>query len=622
MMVNPQMPFLSQQSIKMSDPIFLDFETEAIGPRPKYYPPKPVGLAVLDRSGQFASGYFAFAHDTGNNTNFKTVRDMLVRIYESGRHICFHNAMFDMAVIMEHFDLPFLNPIRVEDTLVLAFLYDPYVRSLALKELCKEWLDIQPEERDELFEWLIANVPEAKKKPKQAGAFIARGPAELVGKYAKADVRLTALLYDFTREVQATMSDAYIREITLMPILLENSKLGVRVDRDGMLECQTQSLHDIKLCEQWLNTYFNVTEINYNSGQQLVDLIQTKGCFHENKRWPKSDKGTLLSDKETLKDMITDEVLVTVLRYRDLLVKLNGTYIEPWLEQSELTGRIYTEWNTVRGEVGGTRTGRLSAKPTLQTMPTKEPQSKLPPELQSIVLPRVRKYILPDEGDVVVSVDFQAQELRLFAHFEDGKLAAQYRKDPKADLHAFAAGIMSEKAGRPIIRDYAKVMSFGILYGAGPKKISEMLGIPYPEAKNLIDLYKTEVAPGLDKINNDLTNRYRLRAPFTTIGGRLVKGEPPKFINGKMMEFGFKSLNTLIQGSGADMNKKAMIDYYNTAKDSRLLLSLHDELIISVRKEHAEREAENLANCMLNCFKLDVPLIAEPKIGRNFAEIK
>ena len=606
----------------MTDPIFLDFESEAIGPRPHEYPPKPVGLALLDRTNQFKSGYYSFAHDSNNNTDFNTVRELLIQIWSSNRHICFHNAMFDLSIIYEKFDLPFIAPRRLHDTLVLAFLYDPYARSLSLKELCKEWLGIQPEERDELFDWLTMNIEAVRKKPKTAGAYIARGPADLVGKYAEADVRLTAGLFDFTLIVRDTMPTAYLREIELMPVLLENSKLGIRVDRDGMQLCLEKAKADIAMCEIWLSKYFIMDDINYNSGQQLVNAIMQKGVYDDTKSWPMSDKGTPLSDKDTLKVMITDSELSSVLRHRDVLVKLTGTYIEPWLEQSRSTGRIYTEWNTVRGEIGGTRTGRLSAKPTLQTMPTRGPKTPLPVELQGLVIPKVREFILPDEGHMMAAADFQAQELRLFAHFEDGKLAEQYRQDPMADLHTFAANLMSEKAGRVVIRDYAKTMSFGILYGAGPKKISEMLGIPYDEAKQLIDLYKSEVAPGLDKVNNDLMTRYKIRAPFSTIGGRLVKGEPPKLINGKLMNFGFKSLNTLIQGSGADMAKQAMIDYAKVAAGSRLLLSLHDELIISAETDVVQREADKLAYCMINAIKLDVPLIAEAKVGNNFSEVK
>jgi len=606
----------------MVEPIFLDFETEAIGPRPEQYPPKPVGLAVLDRTNQFKSGYYSFCHDSNNNCTFEDAKRLLIRIWESGRHICFHNAMFDMSVIVEQFGLPFLQPERVHDTLVLAFLYNPYVRSLSLKELCVEWLNIQPEERDQLFEWLVAHIPAVAKKPKTAGAYIARGPADLVGMYAEADVALTAKLWDFTLSVRQTMPRAYLREIELMPILLENSRIGVRVDRDGLNQCLEKAKADILQCEVWLNKYFNADDINYNSGAQLVQIIQNKGCYDKNKKWPTSDKGTPLSDKDTLANLITDPELSSVLRHRDVLVKLTGAYIEPWLEQSASTGRIYTEWNTVRGEAGGTRTGRLSSKPTLQTMPIRGPKTPLPSEIRDLIIPKVREYILPDEGHSMIACDYNAQELRLFAYFEDGQLKEQYLKDPKADLHTFSKNLMSEKVGRDIPRDYVKTLSFGILYGAGPKKLSEMLKIPYDEAKELVDLYKTEVATGLPKINEDLMARYRAKIPFKTVGGRLIKGEPPKIIHGKLMEFGFKSLNTLIQGSGADMAKKAMIDYSKLATHSRLLLSLHDEIVITCQKGYEEQEAKKLEQSMVGAFPMDVPFIAEAKFGDNFAQTK
>ena len=606
----------------MTDPIFLDFETEAIGPRPEQYPPKPVGLAVLDRTNQFKSGYYAFCHDSNNNCTYEDARRLLIRIWESGRSICFHNAMFDMSVITEKFNLPFISAERVHDTLVLAFLYNPYVRSLSLKELCVEWLNIQPEERDQLFEWLVNHIPAVAKKPKTAGAYIARGPADLVGMYAEADVALTAKLWDFTLTVRQHMPRAYLREIELMPVLLENSKLGIRVDRDGLNQSLEKAKADIFQCEVWLNKYFNADDINYNSGAQLVQIIQNKGCYDKNKKWPTSDKGTPLSDKDTLANLITDPELSSVLRHRDVLVKLTGTYIEPWLEQSASTGRIYTEWNTVRGEAGGTRTGRLSSKPTLQTMPTRGPKTPLPSEIRDLIIPKVREYILPDEGHSMIACDYNAQELRLFAYFEDGKLKEQYLKDPKADLHTFSKNLMSEKVGRDIPRDYVKTLSFGILYGAGPKKLSEMLRIPYEEAKELVDLYKTEVATGLPKINEDLIARYRAKIPFKTVGGRLIKGEPPKIIHGKLMEFGFKSLNTLIQGSGADMAKKAMIDYAKIATHSRLLLSLHDEIVITCQKGYEEQESKKLELSMVNAFPMDVPFIADAVIGNNFAETK
>lgn len=576
----------------------------------------------MDRLGQFKNKYYSYGHGSNNNSEWEDVKSLLYYIWESGRSVVFHNAAFDMAIIHEEFGLPYLPAERYHDTLFMAFLKDPYAPTLSLKGFCEQYLNIPPDERDSVFEWIVANVPEAAKSPKKAGAYIAFAPADLVGEYAQADTRLTLELFDYCKDVIELQNEAYIREKRLMPVLNDNSKLGVRVDRPGLIAASAKAIEDIQQCDLWLNNYFNVTDVNYNSGIQLVKLIFAKGINDPTKDWPASPKGTPLADKDTLKEMITDPEVSSVLRHRDALSKINGTYLEPFIAQSLSTGRIYTGWNQVRGENGGTRTGRLSGRPTLQTLVTRFPKTPLPPEIKGLTFPKVRSFLLADDGDKMVAADFQAQELRLWSHFEDGELANQYRADPNADLHTFSANMMSKAAGKMIIRDHAKTMSFGILYGAGPKKISEMLNIPYSEAKELIDLYKSSVAPGLDRINADLERRYRLREPFKTIGGRLLKGEPPKMINGKMMRFGFKSLNALIQASGADFTKEAMAQYAEKTKHGRLLMSLHDEIIITVKEGHEEEEGMLLTDCMINAFKLDVPMVAEHKVGNNFSEVK
>ena len=607
----------------MTDPIFLDFETEAIGPRPHAYPPKPVGIAVLDRTGEYASMYYGWGHPTENNCSLFEVQDLLEGIWASGRSVCFHNSMFDLDVMSEFFNLRFPAAERVHDTLTLAFLHDCHAPSLALKELAKVWLGHPPAARDELNEWLIANIPELKRKPKQAGAFICMGPGGLVGQYAMEDVRMTAELFDYTEKVRSAQPDAYLREIKLQPVLLENSRLGVRVDRPLLTSMLTNAKEDIATCEVWLADYFDDPTINFNSGAQLVKAVVAKGCWKTKGGWPTSDKGTPLTDKETLSEILTDKSLIAVLRYRDLLEKLCGTYIEPWLLQSESSGRIYTEWNAVRGERGGTRTGRLSGKPTLQTMPVRYPMTELPEGLKVNGMPKVREAIIPDEGHVLISADFQAQELRCFAHFEDGALAEQYRNDPRADLHQFAADMMTKSSGHTVTRTYAKGISFAILYGAGPRKISEMLEIPYTLAKELMDAYQTSVAPGLAGMNDDMRSRYARQAPIKTLGGRLVKGEPPKVIMNRLRKFDYKLLNLLIQGSSADMCKAAMIMFDEIKPTgARLLMSVHDELVVTAPTEIAELAAERLTFAMCNALTMDVPLIADAVTGKNYAEVK
>jgi DNA polymerase-1 len=610
--------------MKNQEPIAIDFETFAIEPRPSY-PPKPVGVAVMDRTGQFENKYWAWGHPTENNCTYEEGLEVLQKILQSGRPILMHNAQFDLCVMTEGMGLPFPHWSKIHDTLVSAALHDPYAQSYALKTLCKEWLGTNPDERDELFEWLVANVDEAAKKPKSAGAYIALAPGGLVGKYAAADVRLTLDLYDFTAKAREDMQNAYEIEMRLMEPLLDNSRQGIRVDREGLQTTLNKALVDLADCDLWLDKFFEVEPqtVNYNSGDQLVPLLFAKDVVDKTKDWPLSPKSRKpLSDKVTIEELVSDKLLVSVLRHRDTLVKLKGTYIEPWLEVSKTTGKIYTSWNSVRGEFGGTRTGRLSCTPSMQTMPSRGPKEPLPEELQHIVIPKLRQFIIADEGHAMVGCDYNAQELRAFAHYTGGELAAQYEKDPKADLHTYAKNLISSRVGRDVPRDHCKTVAFAVLYGAGPKKISEMLNIDIHEARLLVDAYKSEVATGMGAINKDLERRYKLRAPFRTIGGRLVKGEPPKFVNGKMMEFGYKSLNALIQGSCADMAKKATVDYWDSKQDSRLLLLVHDEVIISAKKEHAEREAENLSKCMVNAYQMSVPMVAEAVIGNNYMEIK
>jgi len=141
-------------------------------------------------------------------------------------------------------------------------------------------------------------------------------------------------------------------------------------------------------------------------------------------------------------------------------------------------------------------------------------------------------------------------------------------------------------------------------------------------AKTLMDAYTTAVAPGLKDMQSTMRTRYKLNQPIKTIGGRLVKMEPPKVILGRLREFDYKGVNLLIQGSAADQAKQAMLDYQKLRKGSRLLLSVHDELVISAPIEHIEREANCLMNAMCNAVAMDVPMVSDYKVGDTYQETK
>jgi DNA polymerase I len=603
-------------------PIFLDFETEGIEARPKY-PPQPVGLAIYDPEGQYPNGYHAFGHLNGNTTTKADVHKILVDIYSGSRSICFHNAMFDLDVIDTHFGLAIPQSARVHDTLILAFLHDPHVRSLSLKDLVVTWNLAEPSERDELKEWVVTYVPAAKKKKSTWGAYISLGPAALVGRYAEADVRLTSLLYEhLLPKVLPAQSVAYAREIALIPMLLENSRLGVRVDGEGLSKAKQQAEVDIEHCNVWVRSLLGSPDLNVDSDEQLVNSIYQTEYWDKNKSWPTTDKGQLKADKEAFEEMLIHPYLKDVLRYRANLSTCLSTFITPWLEASAETGRIYTNWNSVRGERGGTRTGRLSSTPNFQNAPIRYPKVNLPSDLPVAPLPLIRSFILADEGHKLVACDFNAQELRIFAHFEGGNLMRQYQADARADLHTYAAKMMTEASGREVSRTYSKGVSFAILYGAGPKKISEMLEIDYELAKTLMDAYTSAVAPGLKSMQATMRTRYKLNEPIKTLGGRLVKMEPPKVVMGRLREFDYKGVNLLIQGSAADQAKAAMLLYQQKRQGSRLLLSVHDELVISAPEDAIEREAECLTWSMCNALNMDVPMVSDYKVGNTYQDTK
>ena len=617
-------------------PVFLDFETEGIEARPKY-PPVPVGLAIYDPEGEYPNGYHSFGHANGNNTTKEAVKTMLELIYDSGREICFHNAMFDLDVAEMHLDLPMPESTRIHDTLILAFLFNPHVQSLSLKDLVVTYGLAEPTERDELKEWIIANVDEARRKKSTWGAYICRGPAALVGKYAEADVRLTSLLFEHLySQVVPLQAEPYAREMALIPMLLENSRLGVRVDREGLEKARQQAIVDIEKCNVWVRALLGSPDLNVDSDKQLVDSIYPTEYWNKTNGWPATDKGSPKADKETLEEIITHQELKGVLRYRANLSTCLSTFIEPWLEASQSTGRIYTNWNSVRGERGGTRTGRLSSTPNFQNAPVRYPkivtggatanmgrnEIVIPIDLDIAPLPLIRSFILPDEGHKLVACDFNAQELRIFAHFEGGNLMQQYQQDARADLHTYAAKLMTQAAGQEVSRTYSKGVSFAILYGAGPQKISEMLEISYELAKTLMDAYTSAVAPGLKTMQSVMRTRYKLNHPLKTLGGRHVRMEPPKIINGRLREFDYKGVNLLIQGSAADQAKAAMLLYQKKRLGSRLLLSVHDELVISAPIEHIEREAETLMWSMCNALDMDVPMVSDYKVGDTYQETK
>jgi DNA polymerase I-like protein with 3'-5' exonuclease and polymerase domains len=208
----------------------VDFETDAIEPRPAY-PPKPVGVAIR-RPGSKAR-YVSWGHPEGNNaTEADGLRELKLLWKDPDARIAFHNGKFDQEVALVHMGLPLLASERVEDSMILAFLDDPYRRNLGLKPLAESLLGEPPEERDILRDWIVENVPAARAAKTSWGKFICAAPGNLVGPYAKGDVdRTLGLVAHLHPRIESGgMLEAYQRELRLIPVLVENERAGLPVD--------------------------------------------------------------------------------------------------------------------------------------------------------------------------------------------------------------------------------------------------------------------------------------------------------------------------------------------------------------------------------------------------------
>ena len=183
---------------------------------------------------------------------------------------------------------------------------------------------------------------------------------------------------------------------------------------------------------------------------------------------------------------------------------------------------------------------------------------------------------------------------------------------------------MTQASGHEVSRTYSKGVSFAVLYGAGPNKISEMLEISQQLARQLVDAYKSSVATRLDAINAVMSQRYKLNKPITTLGGRKIKGEPPKIVMGRLRRFDYKMVNLLIQGSSADQAKQAMVDYHADPVNNpgRLLLSVHDELVVTAPADKIDLAAQRLAHIMCNALPMSVPMVSDAKIGDCYHDCK
>lgn len=643
-MVTP--PWEGPQKLRMPKPTCIDFETFAIEDRPDY-PPVPTSVSIK-QWGKKPKCYI-WGHLTGNNCTWGEANDALREAFANPEGVLFHHGKFDLAVAERHFDLQSPRWGDTHDTMFLLFLDDPNQTELGLKPASERILGLPPDERNAVCDWLVANQPVPGTKISNStshqaknpfGAYIPFCPGQIVAKYADGDVERTEELFRklWPSVHERGMGAAYDRERRLLQVLLAIEQQGVPVDLGRLREDVATYQGWQRRIDSFILKKLGVTdpEFNLNSGQQVMEALVEAGLVDITKV-PRTPTGKLKSDEEAMSH-VTDKALGAAFVYRAKLKTCLGTFMENWLRTAELSqGFIYTDWHQTRGsEGGGTRTGRLSSSPNFQNLSKEFPpiwrheeldpkKARSLPNLPALLkglpaLPLIRRYVIPFPNEVLCGRDFASQELRILAHFEDGQMNKGYNADPNLDLHQYAADLITRVTGIKITRKDSKTIGFAIIYGAGLGKLADGLDCDVESAKQLKDAYLNSF-PGIKKIMKDMKVRERLNQPITTIGGREYYCEEPKIINGRIMSFGYKLLNSLVQSSAADQTKESFIRFYEMKTSARLLLSVHDEILISSPVKDQTKNMQLLQKCM-NESSLSVPMLSDGEVGYNWAEMK
>ena len=607
----------------MAAAVVLDFETEAIQSRP-VYPPKPVGVALRTNG---KSRYYAWGHPTKNNCTKEKAAEILKDIWASPAKVVCHNSKFDLDVAETHFGLPMLPWQRIADTMLLLFLFDPHAKELGLKPSSERLLGMPPDEQDAVRTWLVNNGV-VRSNDSKWGAHIADAPGDVVGKYAIGDVERTYKLWQLTsKHIKAhNMQRAYERELRLLPILLKSERAGVRVDVPAIEKELPGYEAAILKADDWVRKYLKAPELNLDSNDELVLALEARGY----EGFLPTATGKRSAGKESLNAVLkSDQRLLSVVGYRSRMMTCTNTFMRPWLEKATGTGRVFPNWHQVRNARNdnannGARTGRIiCTDPNLLNL-SKNFEDKgdgytHPAFLDVPELPLVRRFMLPEKGHVWGHRDYNQQELRILAHYEDGDLCAEYGRNPKLDVHDFVKDKILEILGVKTERRQTKTLNFGLIYGMGVGTLAERMGVEVEAATALRKAQRTAI-PGLGDLEKGVKQLGRSEQPIVTWGGREYYTEPAKTIGNQRKTYEYKLLNYLIQGSAADCTKEAVIRHDEVVKDERFLVTVYDEVNISMPKRDVKGSMQRLREVMEG-IEFDVPMLSDGKTGPNWGEL-
>jgi DNA polymerase-1 len=502
--------------------------------------------------------------------------------------------------------------------MIEAFLVDPLAKELGLKPLAQRWLHMDPEERDAVYLWLKDNfkgpfLPDHKMiTTTNAGAYIAYAPYEVVAPYAMGDTARTKGLHSLLRAkiTNMGMDAAYARELKVARHGYEMERVGVRVNRDALerdyLKYEALRADAADVVHSYLG------DIDINKPTQLARALVEGGHADS---LPLTPTKKLSTAKAAIEANVSDPALSQAIRYWGAL-ETTGNFFKNWLVNSERDGHVHPSWNQTRTDkFKGARTGRFSCDaPNLTNVPTEYEEEAL----QDLDMPFMRQYLLPDEGQIIVPADFNGQEMRILAHYNGGAMAKVYNDDPTADFHAVASALIKQHTGLSVPRKMCKIVGFSLIYGSGAATLAKQLGVSVEDAWKVKGAY-FKTFEGLQEFINIFRGKERIK----TWGDRWIPCPPAgEDANGEWRTHNYKLCNYLIQGSAADQSKEAIVRYGDTCVNGRLLMMVHDELVMSVPAEYSKSEVPLLKEAMEGMSGWKVPFRVEVEHGMDWYNLK
>ena len=564
---------------------------------------KIVGIAVAVQDWK---GYYPIAHEGGGNMDKNMVLKWFQDVLNTDSIKIFHNAMYDVCFIRAA-GLKING--TIVDTMIAGSLVDENRFRYDLGSLGRDYIGIGKNEavlKETADLWGIDHKAEMYKLP-----------AMYVGEYAEQDAELTYKLWQEMKKqmYHEDIEDIFKLETELFPCLVDMRFLGVRVDVEAAHKLKQQLVEEEKGCLQEIKKATQV-DVQIWAARSIEKVFQKLSLPYDltaKTNSPSFTKNFLQNHPHPMVKQIA--------RAREIN-KSHTTFIDTILKHQH-KGRIHAEINQIRSDQGGTVTGRFSYNnPNLQQIPARNKE----------LGPRIRSLFIPEEGCQWGCFDYSQQEPRLVTHYAslDGLYGVDEVLDAYNDGEADFHQIVAEMASIP--RSQAKTINLGLFYGMGKNKLQAELGISKEDANDLFKLYHDKV-PFVKMLMESVMSRAQDKGRVRTLLGRRCRfnlWEPNQFGIHKALShedalaehgpgikraFTYKALNKLIQGSAADMTKKAMVDLYKEGIIPHI--QVHDELDISVNNN-----ADKIKEIMESAVDLEVPNKVDYESGPNWGTIK